>query len=167
MMDKKHLAWILPAGVLAFLMLPSSESEQEPIEPSEGKEGYYLQFNKDQLFENLLATEEHFRNVDLTGVDRKGFLNCAIKHLASGSSHAREATSHSLIAEGEEASRKFRELGIKIRRLQHDLQRGNIAPEQGIRRVRELRHDFEEFNDEYDISQCEACTIRVETEGLG
>jgi len=116
---------------------------------------------------NLVATEEHFRNVEESGIDREGFLQCNVKHLASSESHADEAISHALIAESEESSKNFRTLRNNIRNLRYDLQGGQISPEDGIRRTRALRRSFESFNPDYDISKCEACEVHVEITGLG
>lgn len=160
-METKHwLILLAPLGVLAALML--GQGGKKDGSPSSGKEEYYLRFNKDEIFKNLIATEEHFRNVEQVGIDREGFLNCCVKHLASAEGHADEAVSHSLIADTEESSKKFRELRDEIRNLRYDLQTGTVSPESGIKGVRGIRRRFESFNPDFDISKCEACEIKVE-----
>jgi hypothetical protein len=161
---KMDSRWILVPllGIGAFLILTEKNHEESSPNPSAGKEAYYLKFNKDEFFKNVIATEGHFRNVEESGIDRKGFLNCCVKHLADAESHLDEAVSHSLIVENEEASDKFRELRNKTRDFRHDLQEGRISPEEGIRRVRQIRREFESFNKDYDISECEACQVHVE-----
>lgn len=158
------VGWLILIGGGAFLLWTFSQGEEKPANsPSEGKEKIYLRYNKDEIMKNLIATEEHFRNVeDSLGVDSKGFLNCAVKHLASAESHGDEAVSHSAVVEGAGASRKFEELRNDVRRLRYKVQAG-INPQEGILQVREIRRKFESFNPEYDISKCEACQVRVET----
>ncbi len=154
--------WLLVPlfGLAAALIF--FNKEESTSEPSEGKESYYLLFNKDETFKNLIATEGHFRNVKALGVDTEGFLNCAVKHLADAEGHLDEAVSHSLIVEGKETSEKFRELRNDVREFRHDLQGGTVTSELGIIRVRSLRHQFEGFNPELDVSRCKSCEIRVE-----
>jgi len=120
-----------------------------------GKEPYFLTFNKDYIFSGLIAIEEHFRNVK-PEYDA-GDLSCIVKHAGSIESHADEAVSHALIAEGEESSRKFAELRDKIREFRRKVQKGKITPEEGIKEIREIRAFFESFNPEYDISKCKTC----------
>ena len=157
-METSKLWLFIPLGALLLLVL---QGEPEKPNPSSGKEAYYLKFNKDEIFKNLIATEGHFRNVKKTGLDREGFLNCAVKHLADAEGHLDEAISHSIVAETEESSKKFRELRNKVQNFRHSLQGGKVSPEAGIKLVREIRHEFEDFNPEYDISKCEACTVKV------
>jgi len=120
-----------------------------------GKEPYFLTFNKDYIFSGLIAIEEHFRNVK-PEFDA-GDLSCILKHAGSIWSHADEAQSHALIAEGEKSSRKFAELRDKIKEFSDKVQRGKITPEEGIKEIREIRAFFESFNKEYDISRCKTC----------
>ncbi|KKM03626.1 hypothetical protein LCGC14_1772580, partial [marine sediment metagenome] len=62
------------------------------------KEAYYLSFNRDEIFKNLIAGEGHFRNFNSQKEDSVGFLNCIVKHLADAEGHCDEAVSHALIA---------------------------------------------------------------------
>ena len=155
-MDKRWLL-LIPVGFIAYIVLTGKPKNN----PSEGKEKYYLKFNKDESFKNLIATEEHFRNVE-NDIDEEGFLNCAVKHLASCEGHFDEAISHSLIVESKDSSDKFRDLRNDVRWLRHELQSGRVSPSEGIKHVRKIRRKFEDFNDEYDISRCEACEVKVE-----
>jgi len=160
-MDNRWLI-LFPIGIGAILLLTEKNHEESTQNPSTGKEAYYLRFNKDEIMKNLVATEEHFRNVsdDPTKI-RKGSLACVVKHLISAEGHGDEAISHSLVADNEETSKNFRELRNNIRELRREVQQG-ISPEKGIVKAREIRRKFESFNPEFDISQCEACTIQVE-----
>jgi len=121
------------------------------------KEGYYLNFNRDQIFINLIASEGHFRNFTNLKEDEKGFLNCCVKHLADAESHADEAVSHALIAEDSETSRRFLELRDEIRSFRKWVQSSPITRDEGIREIRKLRRRFEGFNVDYDVSKCETC----------
>ena len=164
-MDTSKLWFLLPFGLI--LLMVFHKDTEKPSEPNTGKEAYYLKFNKDEIFKGVLATEGHFRNVKETGIDREGFLNCAVKHLADVEGHLDEAISHSLIAESEEQSKQYRELRNDVRWFRHELQAGNVTPEEGIKQVRKIRRAFESFNPEFDISKCESCTVKVEITGLG
>lgn len=121
------------------------------------KESYYLSFNKDEIFKNLIASEGHFRNFKSLKEDEKGFLNCIVKHLADAEGHCDEAISHALIAESEDSSRDFLELRDKIRYFRKYLQSSPITRDEGIREIRKLRRQFEGFNIDYDVSKCETC----------
>ena len=123
------------------------------------KEEYFLKYNKDEIFKNLLATEGHFRNLEQTGFSSgdKEHEGCLIKHLGDAESHADEATSHSLMVKGEESSKKFKELRDGLRAFRKKLQPGPVSPVEGIRETRKLRRQFESFNPEYDVTKCLAC----------
>jgi len=121
------------------------------------KEGYYLNFNRDEIFKNLIASEGHFRNFTNLKEDEKGFLNCIVKHLADAEGHCDEAISHALIAENEETSRSFLELRDTIRDFRRYIQSSPITRDEGIREIRKLRRRFEAFNPDYDVSKCETC----------
>lgn len=151
-------------GGVVFLVYTITQEDKRESTPSRGKEAHYLKFNKDEVFKNLIATEGHFRNVeeDETGAETEGFLNCAVKHLADTEGHLDEAISHSLVAKNKESSQNFRWLRDEVRNLRDDLQTGFVKPEEGIKRVRVIRREFEGFNPEYDISKCKACRIKVE-----
>ena len=126
-----------------------------------GKEDYFLTFNKDEIFKNLIAVEGHFRNVK-PGFE-SGDLACIVKHLADIEGHADEAISHSLIAEGKEVSAKYQQLRDMVREFRHKVQKGEITPEEGIKKTRELRAFFEKFNPSYDVSKCATCGNVEET----
>jgi len=121
------------------------------------KERYYLSFNKDEIFKNLIASEGHFRNFTELKEDKAGFLNCIVKHLADAEGHCDEAISHALIAESEDSSRGFLELRDKIRDLRRYVQSSPITRDEGIREIRKIRRSFEAFNPDYDVSKCETC----------
>ena len=165
-METKYWGLLLPIGAFLFLVL-TQKPKPEVAHPSTGKEKYYLKFNKAEIFKNLIAAEEHFRNIELTGIDREGFLQCNVKHLGSAEGHMDEAISHALVAESDKSSNKFRQLRNKTRDFREALQAGRVTPEEGIKQVRTLRREFEGFNEEYDVSTCEACEVTVEIKGLG
>jgi len=121
------------------------------------KESYYLIFNKDEIFKNLLASEGHFRFFNNLKEDKPGFLNCIVKHLADAEGHCDEAISHALIAEDGETSRKFLELRDDIRNFRKWVQSSPVTRDEGIREVRKIRRSFEAFNPDYDVSKCETC----------
>lgn len=161
------------------------EGEEIPdVKPEKGKEEYYLRFNKDEIFKNLIAAEGHFRNVfdkkrkkqeyqmainaerikeGMSPVSEEleelgqGFLNCVVKHLADSEGHSDEAISHSAVVEGEESSCMFRELRDDTKTFRWKVQKGVVTPFEGIKQVRQLRRTFESFNPEYDISKCKSC----------
>ena len=121
------------------------------------REGYYLNFNKDEIFKNLIASEGHFRNLKSVEEDEKGFLNCIVKHLADAEGHCDEAISHALIAEDGETSRRFLELRDETRNFRKWIQSSPITRDEGIREIRKIRRQFESFNPNYDVSKCETC----------
>jgi len=126
------------------------------------KEAYYLEYNKDNIAKNLIQAEVHFRNIDPNVEPEVGFQNCILKHLLDAEGEAEEAISHSLVVEGEESAKKFTELRDKIRKLRKRMQKAWVPPEEGIKKIRELRRFFESFNPEYDISKCRSCGPIIE-----
>ena len=136
--------------------------------PTAGKEGPFLQYNKEEMFKGFLAAEGHLRNVKEPkkkiremGIEDKGFLNCIVKHAADIESHADEAVSHSLVIEGKDKSEKFRTLRDSVRNYRRNLQTGDLSIDQAILGVRDLRRQFESFNPSYDISHCDSCSVEV------
>lgn len=117
----------------------------------------FLEWNKDNIFINLIQAEDHLRNVASESPTPE-FLNCVVKHLAYAEGEADEAVSHSLILEGQLASREFAKLRDEIRKLRKLIQKGALSsPEKAIEEVRKIRGQFEYFNPEYDVSKCGSC----------
>ena len=161
---------IPPEKIVGIRKLKKTDSEYEwvltPSKPAgfKTKEEYFLVYNKDEIFKNLIAIEGHLRNVG--SGHESGDLSCIVKHAADAEGHADEATSHSLAVEGEEASKKFRQLRDMIREFRWNIQRGKLTPEEAIREVRRIRRFFESFNPLYDISKCKTCGPLPEVEKL-
>jgi hypothetical protein len=132
-----------------------------------GNVSYFLKFNKEEIFKNLLHAEGHLRNAEPGA--RPEELQCLIKHLADAEGHADEAISHAAALGDDEASLKFRRLRDMLRDLRREFQAGLRRVEDGIRRVREARGFFESFNPEFDVSRCTACgeSLRKALEALG
>jgi len=128
----------------------------DPVKAS-SKEAYYLSFNRDEIFKNLIASEGHFRNFNSLKEDSTGFLNCIVKHLADAEGHCDEAVSHAIIAENSETSKRFLELREEIKSLRKWVQTSPVTRDEGIREIRKLRRSFEGFNSSYDVSKCETC----------
>lgn len=149
----------IPIGGLILWMMDQHEEEHTTGHVA-GREAYYLRYNKDEIMKGLLASEGHFRNVQGKGLDDKGFMQCAVKHLSECESAADEAVCHSVIVADAETSEHFGTLRDKIQGLRHDLQDGKVNPTQGIERVREIRRKFESFNPDFDISACKACEVQ-------
>ena len=150
---------LIPIGGLILLMLDQHE-EEHTTGHAAGKEKVFLRYNKDEIYKNLLATEGHFRNVQGKGLDDSGFMMCAVKHLADAESSADEAICHSVIVADAKTSESFGKVRDEIQEFRHDLQDGKVNPTQGIERVRQIRHEFEGFNPDFDISKCKACKGR-------
>lgn len=154
---KRLLMLLVPATVLLYML--DREFAHEIPAPEAGKEEQYLEYNRDEIFKSLIATEGHFRNVQETPEGTDGFLNCAVKHLADAESHADEAISHAAIVESADTSDNFKILRNQIRGLRHRLQDGEVEAVVGIEQVRQIRHNFESFNPSFDVSKCQACDV--------
>jgi len=120
------------------------------------KERYFLTYNISNLAKDLIQSEYHLRRMK-KGAIEGGHANCVVKHSLHEEGEAEEATSHALIVEGSEKSQKFKVLGDNIREFRKRIQKGNFDRDDAIRQVRELRSEFESFNPEFDVSQCESC----------
>lgn len=154
------LSLAAPAAIILFA-LNRTGSARAPvlIPPPSGKEPAFLVFNKDEIFTNLLHTEGHFKKLSSGKPDTEGYMNCAVKHMADAEGHAEEAIGHSLVVNGSEMSGRFAKLHDDMLTFRHELMTGKVTPTIGIERTRQLRHDFESFNPEYDISKCTACSV--------
>jgi len=132
-----------------------------------GSEEYFLSFNRDEIFKNLIAIEGHFRQVPrgngYTGTVNASDLSCCVKHAADIEGHCDEAVSHALVVEGSSASERFAELRDRVKAFRNTIQDEGMTSAEGIRRVRELRGFFEGFNSRYDISKCTTCGPIPET----
>jgi len=117
----------------------------------------FLEWNKDNIFINLIQAEDHLRNV-ASDNPTPAFLNCSVKHLAYVEGEADEAVSHSLMLEGDRASKEFAKFRDSTRNLRRAIMKGSISsPSKAIEEVRKLRAQFEYFNPEYDVSKCASC----------
>jgi len=117
----------------------------------------FLEWNKDNIFINLIQAEDHLRNV-ASNSPTPEFLNCVVKHLAYVEGEADEAVSHALILEGERASKEFAKLRDEVRKLRKAIMKGVVnSSEKAIEEVRKLRGIFEYFNPEFDVSKCASC----------
>jgi hypothetical protein len=165
---EEQVLLLIPLGAILLYFIGKDDPPEQPQTVvvaaivTEGKEAGFLEYNKDEIFKNLIAAEGHFRNISeaKTGpelAEVQGFMNCAVKHLADAEGHADEAVSHTISDDTE--SRSYQHLRDDIRDLRHDLQKGKVTPAQGIKRTREIRRQFESFNPEFDISLCKACEI--------
>jgi hypothetical protein len=160
--EELGLLAIIGVGATALFILAdeeedTAEANKEKSLPATGdkKETYFLRFNQDGVYGNLLATEEHFRKIGTN----KDFNQCAVKHLALGANHADEAVSHEIAVGDSSASKKYAELRDGMTELQHDVQDGKVSSTQGIERVRKLKSEFESFNPSFDVSKCKACQV--------
>lgn len=120
------------------------------------KEAEFLEYNRDEIFKNLLATEGHLRNLRAEGYSPE-YYSCIIKHLADAESHADEAISHSLVISGEEESGKYERLRDMIRSLRKRFQTSPPRVKAAIVETRRIRRFFESFNKPFDISKCISC----------
>lgn len=114
-------------------------------------EQYFLSYNKENIFKNLIQAEDHLKNLD-----EEGFNQCSLKHLSFAEAEADEAISHSLIIVPGKTE-KFKELRDNIREARKEVQEGKADPKGTTLRVRKLRRQFESFNKDYDTSQCKSC----------
>jgi len=121
------------------------------------KETYFLNYNKDNIFANLLQAEDHLRHLQSADNLTPGFQACVLKHLAFISGECLEAQSHSLVTLGKETSRKYAELQTKVDEIKKGVQTGKLSADEGILKVREARKLFEKINPDYDMESCQAC----------
>lgn len=117
----------------------------------------FLEWNKDNIFCNLIQAEYHLGELESDLASRGEFLSCVSKHLAYVEGESSEAVSHSLMVEGLERSQEYAKIRNETRNLRKSIQRGEVSAEEGIREVRRIRHMFERLNPAFDTSQCRSC----------
>lgn len=123
----------------------------------------FLEWNKDNIFCNLIQAEYHLGELGSDFASRAEFLTCVTKHLAYVEGESSEAVSHSLMVEGPEKSQEYARIRDETRNLRKRIQKGEITTEESIKEVRRIRHIFEKLNPLYDTSQCQACGIDDKT----
>lgn len=165
---QEQILLLIPLGGLLLYLLSKDEPAGQPetvaivavISENGGKEARFLEYNKDSIYSNLLATEEHFQRMKTSGKDTRLFQQCCVKHLSLVGSHTSEATSHTVSLGDVATSEKYRELNDAVTDLRHDIQAGKVSPSEGIERTRKIKHEFESFNPEFDVSLCKiACDV--------
>ena len=114
-------------------------------------EEYFLEYNKDNIFKNLIQCEDHLKNLN-----EPGFNQCALKHLLFVEGELEEAVTHSLVVIPEKHD-KYKSLVSKVRDIRKEVQEGNADPKKTSMQVRNLRRDFEKFNKDFDTAECKAC----------
>jgi len=130
-----------------------------------GSEERFLEYNRSNIFTNLLQLEDHLRNLDPSvGVDAE-FLSCCSKHLAITEGECREAQSHCLVVEGKDCSARYKIIGDAARDLRKKIQEGGVDPDDAILEARRIRHIFEEANPKFDTSKCASCG-KLDSEGV-
>ena len=114
-------------------------------------EQYFLEYNKDNIFKNLIQCEDHLKNLS-----EPGFNQCALKHLLFTEGELEEAVTHSLVVAPEKHD-SYKALVSKVREIRKEIQKGRADPKKTSMQVRNLRRDFEKFNRDFDTAECKAC----------
>jgi hypothetical protein len=114
----------------------------------------FLEYNKDNIFKNLLQAEHHAKMLD--GEVRGGHANCIVKHLAFVEGEAEEAINHAQLVEPQKVE-YFKALRDLVYLLRKQLMSGLVTSEDLNRKIWLLRKMFESFNEEYDTTKCVAC----------
>ena len=112
------------------------------------REEYFLKYNHDNIFVNLLQAEDHLRNLSETD-NSDGHNACIVKHLMITEVESNEAYSH---AENPDIYYKIRsgcnELRSKL---------SSIKVHEAIQEVRTIRKTAEHLDPSYNIEDCRAC----------
>jgi len=119
-------------------------------------EEYFLKYNKDNIFKNLVQAEDHLKKVK-----EPNFAQCALKHTMFAEGEAEEAVGHSMSVEPE-STEDFKELVEDVTKLRKEIQTGNFDPDKTVSDVRRIRRKFESFNKDYDVSRCRSCGEVIE-----
>ena len=114
-------------------------------------EEYFLEYNKDNIFKNLIQAEDHLKKLN-----EPGFNQCALKHLLFVEGELEEAVTHSLVVVPEKHD-KYKFLVSKVRKIRKEIQKGKADPKNTSMEVRNIRRDFEKFNKDFDTAECKAC----------
>jgi len=116
----------------------------------------FLEYNRDEVFKNLLAVEEHLRFAKPGTTSSEAA--CIIKHLAEIESHCDEAISHASELGYDEEVDYWRQIRDKVRDLRYRIMLEGIQnPTEMIRDVRQIRQILESFNPELSAMGCGVC----------
>lgn len=119
------------------------------------KESFFLDFNVDNIFKNLIQTEDHLRRLHGKTTD-EGHASCVTKHLLFVEGEAEEAISHSSIVSPEKID-LFSSVARGASGVRASLNGDGV--DESIKKVRDLRKQMEVAYPEYNTSFCKACTI--------
>ena len=122
-----------------------------------GNEATFLDWNRDNIFINLIQAEDHLRNLDDRVAPRGEFLSCVSKHLAYVQGESLEAVSHCLVTEGKGCGENYQKIADASRQLRKQIQSDKIDPYDAILEVRRIRQMFEQLNPGFDTSKCLSC----------
>jgi hypothetical protein len=114
----------------------------------------FLEYNKDNIFKNLLQAEHHAKMLD--GEVKGGHANCIVKHLAFVEGEAEEAINHAQLVEPQKVE-YFKALRDLVYLLRKQVMSGLTTSDDLNRKIWALRKMFESFNEEYDTTKCTAC----------
>jgi hypothetical protein len=114
----------------------------------------FLEYNKDNIFKNLLQAEHHAKMLD--GEVKGGHANCIVKHLAFVEGEAEEAINHAQLVEPQKVE-YFKALRDLVYLLRKQVMSGLTTSDDLNRKMWALRKMFESFNEEYDTTKCTAC----------
>lgn len=123
----------------------------------------FLDFNKDNIFENLLQAEDHLKRIKNDArfqsehsVEALDHIQCVIKHITMAKGESSEAQAHTLKSHPENYE-NYLELQERLKKIKEGIASKETTIEELIEDVRDARGFFENFNPDYDISKCRAC----------
>ncbi len=124
-----------------------------------GRESGFLEYNVDNIMQNLLQSEGHLRVLYGKSSDEEGHNSCVVKHLFLVSGEAGEAISHSSVADPGKTG-TFREIKDDTDSLRKNINSMNVSS--AIGKVRSIRKKAEKLDPSIDTERCTACSLDSE-----
>lgn len=128
-------------------------------------EAGFLEFNRNNIFENLLQAEDHLKRVVEDHGHDSGemiaaldHIQCVVKHLSMAKAESSEAQAHTLNNNPQDFA-SYQSLTDMLNRTREAILAKNTTIPEIIKDVRAARSFFEKFNQGFDVSKCRACSL--------
>ncbi len=128
--------------------------------PGDNREVGFWEFNKDNIFTNILQVEDHFRRIEDDDLEHS---QCITKHLYFIRGELEEGISHATVVEPDKV--------YLLKEIYHDIQdllqnMKNRSVNENLVNVREIRKKIELLDDRFNTAYCKACSLSHNTDLL-
>jgi hypothetical protein len=110
----------------------------------------FASWNMDNILGNMLQAETHWKNIK--AYDDPNFAACINKHLLESQMELSE-----LVAHDPDNADYYKDVIVEIRKLRKDNINMKLQPDEAIKRIRDIRNDFESHIPGHNVEECKSC----------